>query len=261
MWEKLAEVHGGYSQSKWVAEKLLALAAARGVPLSVYRPARITGHSVSGACNTDDFLFRMLKGCVQLGAYPAFNWLERAAPIDFVAAATVAISMRPHCARHLAFHLVHTEAFAWADLFEWTRQLGYQLQRTPLKEWVGKLEAERDAAVQPEQPNSMVRLAAPEPTPRPCCGRRASRRRAQPSHCALRGCLAAAAPAAPQGGGARRGRPALHVGPHDAGARRHWSALRSNGPRAMVALHGVAAGRRILAEAGRIEICREVAWC
>ena len=99
----LAAVHGGYSQSKWVSERLLALSAARGVPVTLYRPARITGHSESGACNTEDFLFRMLKGCVQLRAYPAFNWLERAAPIDFVAAATVAISMRPHCARHLAF--------------------------------------------------------------------------------------------------------------------------------------------------------------
>ena len=71
----LAEVHGGYSQSKWVSEKLCELAASRGVPVCVHRPGRIVGHSASGACNTDDFLFRMLKGCVQLECYPAFKWV------------------------------------------------------------------------------------------------------------------------------------------------------------------------------------------
>ena len=34
----LEGVHGGYSQSKWVSEQLLALAAGRGVPVTVYRP-------------------------------------------------------------------------------------------------------------------------------------------------------------------------------------------------------------------------------
>ena len=42
----LAEVHGGYSQSKWVSEKLVALAASRGVPICVHRPGELSKCSI-----------------------------------------------------------------------------------------------------------------------------------------------------------------------------------------------------------------------
>jgi thioester reductase-like protein len=35
-------LYGGYTQSKWVAEKLVTLAHSRGVPVCIYRPALIT---------------------------------------------------------------------------------------------------------------------------------------------------------------------------------------------------------------------------
>mmetsp|Transcript_29894 Transcript_29894/g.62686 ORF Transcript_29894/g.62686 Transcript_29894/m.62686 type:complete len:722 (+) Transcript_29894:1-2166(+) len=151
----LSEVHGGYSRSKWASEKLVALAASRGVPVCVHRPGRIVGHSISGSCNTDDFLFRMLKGCVQLGSYPSFQWVERAAPVDFVSSAIVAISMTAHCTSHFAYHQVHSEAFKWTDLFKWTAALGYRLECVELDVWVSQLESERDSG---ESSNAMLPL-------------------------------------------------------------------------------------------------------
>ena len=153
----LGQVHGGYSQSKWASERLCLAAAARGVPVTSHRPGRIVGHSVSGECNTDDFLFRMLKGCVQLGVYPDFAWCERAAPVDFVSAAIVAVSMQRRCGEHHAYHQVHEDAFAWTSLFEWTAAMGYTLVRVPLGEWVETLEAERDAPSD-DTPNAMLPL-------------------------------------------------------------------------------------------------------
>ncbi|MDQ3942204.1 MAG: amino acid adenylation domain-containing protein, partial [Actinomycetota bacterium] len=50
--DALAEAReDGYGQSKWVAEKLVWQAAERGLPVSVYRPGNISGHSSSGASN------------------------------------------------------------------------------------------------------------------------------------------------------------------------------------------------------------------
>lgn len=136
------------------------MSAERGLPVTVYRPGRITGHSETGDCNTDDFLFRMLKGCIQLGAYPAFSWVERAAPVDFVAKATIAISITPRAVEQNAFHLVHAEAFQWMTLFEWTASLGYALQQVTLDSWIAQLEAVRDnhAGGQGEAQNAMLPL-------------------------------------------------------------------------------------------------------
>ncbi|KAL1522081.1 hypothetical protein AB1Y20_021724 [Prymnesium parvum] len=119
------------------------------------RLGRIVGHSISGSCNTDDFLFRMLKGCVQLGSYPSFQWVERAAPVDFVSSAIVAISMTAHCTSHFAYHQVHSEAFKWTDLFKWTAALGYRLECVELDVWVSQLESERDSG---ESSNAMLPL-------------------------------------------------------------------------------------------------------
>ncbi|HEY0299755.1 MAG TPA: thioester reductase domain-containing protein, partial [Rhizomicrobium sp.] len=45
----------GYAQSKWIAEKLVRLAGARGLPVAIYRPN--TGpDSRSGAFNTSDYI-------------------------------------------------------------------------------------------------------------------------------------------------------------------------------------------------------------
>src|ERR687897_1095136 len=55
--DTLAEAReDGYGQSKWVAEKLVWEAARRGLPVAVYRPGNISGHSVTGASNPRDAL-------------------------------------------------------------------------------------------------------------------------------------------------------------------------------------------------------------
>src|SRR5579872_823998 len=45
----------GYRQSKWVAEKIVTIAADRGLPVRIYRPGIVTGDSATGIWNTDDF--------------------------------------------------------------------------------------------------------------------------------------------------------------------------------------------------------------
>ncbi|MEC4817849.1 MAG: thioester reductase domain-containing protein [Scytonema sp. PMC 1069.18] len=57
-----------YSQSKWVAEKLVKIARDRGMPVSIYRPPFISGHSQTGAWYKDDVICRTIKGCIQMGS-------------------------------------------------------------------------------------------------------------------------------------------------------------------------------------------------
>jgi thioester reductase-like protein len=53
----------GYAQSKWVAEQLIRTAGERGCPVVIYRLGTVTGHSKTGAWNTEDFQFRLFASC------------------------------------------------------------------------------------------------------------------------------------------------------------------------------------------------------
>jgi nucleoside-diphosphate-sugar epimerase/SAM-dependent methyltransferase/acyl carrier protein len=63
-------LNDGYSQSKWVAEKLMMAARSRGLPVSIYRPGMVSGHSKTGASKTDDLTCRLIEGFIQMGSAP-----------------------------------------------------------------------------------------------------------------------------------------------------------------------------------------------
>jgi L-aminoadipate-semialdehyde dehydrogenase len=47
-------------------EQLVRAAGQRGLNGTVIRPGYILGDNETGVCNTDDFLIRFLKGCIQV---------------------------------------------------------------------------------------------------------------------------------------------------------------------------------------------------
>lgn len=85
---------GGYNQSKWVAEQLCLVARERGLPVAIYRPARITGDSRTGIGNLGDFFSSWFKGCAQLGTLPyvAQDSFDMT-PVDYVGRAIVAFAL------------------------------------------------------------------------------------------------------------------------------------------------------------------------
>ncbi|KAL8762296.1 MAG: hypothetical protein Q9184_001665 [Pyrenodesmia sp. 2 TL-2023] len=85
----------GYGQSKWVSEYLIREAGKRGLKGTIVRPGYVTGDSMSGVTNTDDFLTRHLKGCVQLGAAPEIANGINMVPINHVARCVVACALHP----------------------------------------------------------------------------------------------------------------------------------------------------------------------
>ena len=85
----------GYGQSKWVAEFLVRAAGRCGLRGTIVRPGYVLGDSESGVTNTDDFLVRMLKGCIQLGCRPNINNSVNMVPVDHVARVVVACAFNP----------------------------------------------------------------------------------------------------------------------------------------------------------------------
>ena len=122
-------LHDGYAQSKWVAEKLVLAAGDRGLPVRIYRPGRIAGHSETGALNRADFFFSVLRGCLELGMAPDADAELDLTPVDYVAAAIAQLVGNPSAASG-PYHLVNPVRARLRDLLDVAA-----VSRVPFARW------------------------------------------------------------------------------------------------------------------------------
>ena len=130
----------GYGQSKWVSEQLVREAGSRGLLGSVVRPGYILGDSETGVCNVDDFLIRMLKGCIQLSSRPRIVNTVNAVPVNHVARVVVASALNPLAG---GVHVVHVTAHPRLRMNEYLAILeyyGYKIEEVDYKLWKEDLE-------------------------------------------------------------------------------------------------------------------------
>ncbi|MGK4584918.1 amino acid adenylation domain-containing protein [Kitasatospora sp. HPMI-4] len=158
-----AEVmRNGYAATKWVAERLLEQAAARAVPVAVYRPGRVSGDSRTGAGGTDDAFWHFVRAGLELGAMPdpgepgGFGPGVDLVPVDYVAAAQVALAARPATLGR-AHHLVNRELTPVSLVLDALRERGHELRTVSVREW-GELLAV--AAARPDAGASVSSVAA-----------------------------------------------------------------------------------------------------
>ncbi len=148
-------LRGGYAQSKWVAEKLVAAARARGLPVAVYRPGTISGDSRSGAGNPKDFAISLVKSFVQLGAVMDMQGEVDLAPVDFVGRAIVWLSRQPASLGE-TFHMINPRPMAARDFVDWLLRFGYPLERLPPERWraalIDSFDAGNENALAPFMP-------------------------------------------------------------------------------------------------------------
>jgi amino acid adenylation domain-containing protein/thioester reductase-like protein len=148
----------GYGQSKWVAEKLVREAEKRGLPVSVYRPGNVSGHSETGASNPRDLLGAVIVESLRLGCAPEIeDWRMEMTPVDFVAAGLVHIASDPHSYGR-TYHLANPEPPLADDVFDLLEGQGYPLERVPYDEWLKRIDA---APPEAGNPGEIVSGAAP----------------------------------------------------------------------------------------------------
>lgn len=129
----------GYTQSKWVGDKMVLTMQKKGLPAVVYRPGFIMGDGVRSKIQHSDFMSRFFRGCLQLGYRPSLPGQTKAVVTpDFCSAAIVHIASNPVNYGH-AFHVVpqspeedlHLDT-AWTIL----GKIGYACSAVPYKEWI-----------------------------------------------------------------------------------------------------------------------------
>jgi L-aminoadipate-semialdehyde dehydrogenase len=149
-------IETGYGQTKWVcrllvlirrpdansskvSEQLIREAGKRGLRGAVVRPGYVLGSRHSGVSNTDDFLIRFWKGCVQLGARPLIVNSVNAVPVDHVAKVVIAAALNPLP----GVNVVHVTAHPRLRMNEFLGALeyyGYSVPEVDYDVWKSQLE-------------------------------------------------------------------------------------------------------------------------
>lgn len=126
----------GYGQTKWVGEKLVSEAAQRGIPVKVYRPGTISGHSGTGATNTYDLLNALIVESLHLGCAPHVEgWIAEMTPVDFVSKAITTLCDHTESDQRV-YHLGDPKPVTADVLFDSLSELGYGTKRLPWDDWV-----------------------------------------------------------------------------------------------------------------------------
>ncbi len=125
---------GGYAQSKWVAERLVTIAQGRGLPVCIYRPGAISGHSQTGVFNRSDFLYKLIQGCIQLGQAPDVEMALNLLPVDYVSKAIIYSSQQQHLINK-AFHFVHPSPVSSTLLFDLLKARQYDINVVSYNQW------------------------------------------------------------------------------------------------------------------------------
>jgi amino acid adenylation domain-containing protein/thioester reductase-like protein len=152
--DSVEELFDGYSQSKWVAEKLITVARSRGLPVSIFRPHWVTGDSQTGICSTDDLVFQLIRTCIHLGSFPDIDMMVDMVPVDYASDAIVHLSRQ---SQENVFHLVNPHPAHISDVIDWLGSFGYRLTRVPYETWVGEL-ISRSERVADEQLRVLISL-------------------------------------------------------------------------------------------------------
>ncbi|KAI0521697.1 hypothetical protein F5B22DRAFT_595900 [Xylaria bambusicola] len=133
----------GYGQSKWASEFLVRESGNRGLVGAVVRPGYVLGDPASGISVSDDFLVRLWKGCLQVGARPDVANDINMVPVNRVARIVVAAGLHLATATDVNLGVAQvTSRDPRMTVNEWIGALesyGYRLPMVPYQDWRGKV--------------------------------------------------------------------------------------------------------------------------
>ena len=134
-------VAGGYAQSKWIAEQMVLQAAERGLPVRIYRPGMITGHSHQGHSNTSDVVCRFIKTLTQLKKAPDIDLKIDMTPVDYVSQAIAHLSFLSEPSGE-KFHIINPHPISLEIVVSELRDQGHDIQEVSAPEWFEALHSE-----------------------------------------------------------------------------------------------------------------------
>ncbi len=124
----------GYTRSKWMSERLVALARDRGLPVCIHRPGQVAGHSRTGACQTNDFFWKLIKACIRIGKFYFIDGKLKLIPVDYLCQAIIYLS-RQATLLQKNFHYFNPHPLPAIQFIQWLNDYGYWIEQVPFVQW------------------------------------------------------------------------------------------------------------------------------
>ena len=126
----------GYDQTKWVSEQLVFEARKRGLPIALLR---LGGDSQSGGANESDYFMLIMKGCLQMGAFPKdYNFDLNIVPSDIAARVIVDKALDPGAVNR-TYHVTNPKPPSFQLAVDTLRNMGYNFEELPYAVWRERL--------------------------------------------------------------------------------------------------------------------------
>jgi len=137
-------VGGGYGESKYVTERILAKS---GLKATSFRIGQVAGGAPNGAWATSDWVPILVKSSLSIGILPdaigVVSWLPMDAVSDAILDIGFSVEQPP-----IAVNIVHPRSVAWTAVMQNLRKILIQekgldsdaLQIVPYSHWLSKLE-------------------------------------------------------------------------------------------------------------------------
>jgi pimaricinolide synthase PimS1 len=130
----------GYVVTKFVGDRLVIGAHARGLDTVILRPYIVSASSTTGISNPTQMEFRYIQACVRLGAIPNTSLRIDLTPVDVVAKAIVEALQLPEASGEI-FHIAQPYTFTPEWLAEVASTAGLALDIVDQQAWLTRLEA------------------------------------------------------------------------------------------------------------------------
>ncbi|WP_433271468.1 carboxylic acid reductase [Actinosynnema sp. CS-041913] len=159
---------GGYATSKWAGEVLLREAHDLcGLPVTVFRSDMILAHSrYGGQLNVPDVFTRLLFSLITTGIAPRSFYLGDASaahydglPVDFTAAAVVALGARDDGFRTYSLVNPHDDGISLDTFVDWLSGAGHRIERVDdYADWLARFETAMRALPEAQRRHSVLPL-------------------------------------------------------------------------------------------------------
>lgn len=127
----------GYALSKFICEKILGQAHAKGLPIFVLRHHMLTGHSISGKTSIQrDHISRLLITSLRIGMFPQFleYYYIGLVPFDIASYVSVKLFLNDS-AEFGVYNINNPSAEKIGDLLKGINEKGYKLDLVPYEIW------------------------------------------------------------------------------------------------------------------------------
>ncbi len=128
----------GYTRSKWVSERIITVMREKGLPITIFRPGSVMGHSTTGISNLDDLAIVMIRVFNTVGAIPDIDFGVNMLPVDFVADTIVRLSMDP-ASLGKNLHVVNAATVPAKKLIDYYVSFGYDSPKLSFDKWLETL--------------------------------------------------------------------------------------------------------------------------